>query len=420
MRKVGLVVGLLLCASYEGQAVAKRRQPATRSQAFANCQSHPNSTTCRKLLAHGESAFESGRWDPSQGPFRIGTSGVGFWADCGDRGTGTSFGRWYRVQCAYLSNIDNDADFKEHVRRKEEEARRAAAATEERKRQAKAAREETELQAKAAWEELERREPCAKVWPAYVEPFKQELDSSLERELYNLPELPVPPAWELQRVFDETRTDAVSMLKNPASVEEQLATYVELLYLSELGRSEKRPDACSEYKFDPSGYGEETRKALNARLEELLVQVETRIAEIERQRKLDEAHDRKVRAAIRRAGAKADAWYLDLAYSVAEYGMADVRGHAAFLQDEDGGFALIQVLSGGRAIFSGSFPFTVMVVGIKTANLMHGTALTDIGVHWVKVLGFANYTNVPGGQSQAVRVKPLRKIPHPERGEKLE
>ena len=100
--------------------------------------------------------------------------------------------------------------------------------------------------------------------------------------------------------------------------------------------------------------------------------------------------------------------------------MKEIRGHAVLLDWEDESFALIQVLPGGKALFDGSFPFTVMVVGSKTTNLMHSTALTDIGVHWVKVLGFVNYTNPIGGQAQAVKVKPLRNIPHSERGQKLE
>jgi len=41
MRKVGLVVGLLLCACCEGQADAKRREPPTRSQARTDCRTGP-------------------------------------------------------------------------------------------------------------------------------------------------------------------------------------------------------------------------------------------------------------------------------------------------------------------------------------------------------------------------------------------
>jgi hypothetical protein len=161
-----------------------------------------------------------------------------------------------------------------------------------------------------------------------------------------------------------------------------------------------------------------------ARLEALAAEVRRQQDEIRRQqeleKKLDVAHDRKVFAAIKRAGAKADAYYVGLAESVIEEGMSKVRGRPVFLYEADGGFGLLQVLRGGKALFDGGYPFTVMVVGIKTTNLMHGTPLTDIGLHWVKVLGFVNYTNPMGGQAQAVKVKPLRKIPHPVRGQKFE
>ena len=80
-----------------------------------------------------------------------------------------------------------------------------------------------------------------------------------------------------------------------------------------------------------------------------------------------------------------------------EYGMKEIRGHAVLLDWEDESFALIQVLPGGKALFDGSFPFTVMVVGSKTTNLMHSTALTDIGGPG-QGSGFVNYTNPLAGR----------------------
>ena len=49
--------------------------------------------------------------------------------------------------------------------------------------------------------------------------------------------------------------------------------------------------------------------------------------------------------AIKRAGAKDDAYYLGLADNVIEEGMAKVRGRAVFLDAADGGFRLLQVLT---------------------------------------------------------------------------
>ena len=84
MRKVGWVVGLLLCASCQGSAEAKRREPPTRSQAFADCQTRVPHTTecyragpdcfyqvrnCSNLIKAAEAAFKTGRWHPSQGPW---------------------------------------------------------------------------------------------------------------------------------------------------------------------------------------------------------------------------------------------------------------------------------------------------------------------------------------------------------------
>ena len=129
MKRMGLIVGLLLCASYEGPAEAKRREPATRSQALADCQARvPKETECYKvgpdcfnqvsdclnLVNAAEAAFQAGRWHPSQGP----------WGNCGERGTGTSYGPPYRLQCSYLSNIDKDPEFKALVKRREEEQKR--------------------------------------------------------------------------------------------------------------------------------------------------------------------------------------------------------------------------------------------------------------------------------------------------------
>ena len=144
MRKVVLIVGLLLCASYEGRAEAKRREPATRSQALADCQARvPKETECYKvgpdcfnqvsdclnLINDAEAAFQAGRWHPSRGP----------WGNCGERGTGTSYGPPYRLQCSYLSNIDKDPEFKalvdgreEQEKRREEKIRRAEAQRQER------------------------------------------------------------------------------------------------------------------------------------------------------------------------------------------------------------------------------------------------------------------------------------------------
>ena len=123
MRMFGLVVGLLLCASYEGRADAKRREPATRSEALFNCKYHAGSAGCYRLIEVGEAAFEAGRWHPSKGPFRTGTGDTGSRADCSDTATGTSFGRWYGVQCSYLSNIDNDPEFPVFVRKRDEPKR---------------------------------------------------------------------------------------------------------------------------------------------------------------------------------------------------------------------------------------------------------------------------------------------------------
>lgn len=141
MRKAGLVVGLLLCASFEARAEAKRREPPTRSQALAACQALTlkGDPTCRKLIEQGEAAFLAGRWHPSQGPFRAGTDGIGFWADCGDTATGTSFGSWYGVQCGYLSNIDKDPEFPVFVR--EREAAKQREEEERRERRAEKARD---------------------------------------------------------------------------------------------------------------------------------------------------------------------------------------------------------------------------------------------------------------------------------------
>lgn len=405
MRKIGLVVGLLLCASYGGRAGAKRSAPATRGQAMADCFASPTYTVygkeCRRLISTAEAAFVARNWHPKDGSFDL----------CAQR----QIRKGWEITCSYLDNIDKDPGFRLYLRRREGEEEK---------------REEAER--KPGEKERLLRELCKRKWEDYALPIAHGFSTAPHHLVYDLPTVQVPRPWGLQGYFDQTLANAAGMLGQPANAEKQLGTYMRLVYLRRLGTDENRPRQCSTYyTFDPSGFKPE----IAARLEELVAQstvlLEARAAEIQRQedeirrqqereRKLDEAHDRKVFAAIKRAGAKDDTYYLGLSENVVEEGMSKVRGRAAFLDGYDGGFALIQVLSGGRAIFSGSFPFTVMVVGIKTANLMHDTALTDIGVHWVKVLGFENYTNVPGGQSQAVRVKPLRKIPHPERGQKLE
>jgi hypothetical protein len=415
MRKVGLIVGLLLCASYQGSAEAKKREPPTRSQALADCGSrvpgfgecyklHDGHTysqcanqiqNCLQFLKTAEAAFKTGHWHPSQGP----------WANCGGRRAGSPYGRSYTIQCSYLSNIDKDAEYR---------------ATAEAARKAEAKREERT-----------QRERCERKWPDYVGSIKQAFDTAPEHEVYGLPEMRVIDPRHVQAYFDQALVRATKVLEQPANAENELGTYWRLAYLLQLGTDENRPGPCRMYTLDSTGLTPEIavwREKLAAQATALL---EVRAAEIrrqedeirrqqEREKKLDEAHDRKVFAAIRRAGAKADTYYWGLAENVIEEGMSKVRGRAVFLDAADGGFGLLQVLSGGKALFDGGYPFTVMVVGIKTANLMHETALTHIGVHWVKVLGFVNYTNPMGGQAQAVKVKPLRKIPHPERGQKLE
>ena len=129
MRRLVVVVALLMAGLLSSPwAEAKKRPPPTRSQALADCRSGRLGVdpTCHKLIEVAERAFQAGRWHPSQGPFRTGTDGVGFWADCGDRATGTSFGRWYGVQCAYLNNIDKDREFQAELARRQEAARKAA------------------------------------------------------------------------------------------------------------------------------------------------------------------------------------------------------------------------------------------------------------------------------------------------------
>ena len=105
-----LVLGLLPV----GGAEAKRREPPTRSQALASC----GTPACLQVIEQGEAAFLAGRWHPSEGPFRTGTNG-GYWADCSDTTTGTSFGSRYFIPCSYLSNIDKDPEFPVFVRERE-------------------------------------------------------------------------------------------------------------------------------------------------------------------------------------------------------------------------------------------------------------------------------------------------------------
>lgn len=147
MRKAGLVVGLLLCASFEARTEAKRREPPTRSQALADCQArvpgftecynkreaaldcHAQVQNCEELLNTAESAFLDGRWHPSQGP----------WANCGDRRGGSPYGRSWAVQCSYLDNIDKDAEFREREAAKQREEAERQKQLAEKGRQRKAA-----------------------------------------------------------------------------------------------------------------------------------------------------------------------------------------------------------------------------------------------------------------------------------------
>jgi hypothetical protein len=120
MRQVGLVVGLLLCASYQGSAEAKKREPPTRSQALADCESRvpgfgecykagpagrecfQQIQNCKHFLTTAEVAFKTGGWHPNQGP----------WAKCDEKRAGSPYGRSYTIQCSYLDNIDKDPEFR--------------------------------------------------------------------------------------------------------------------------------------------------------------------------------------------------------------------------------------------------------------------------------------------------------------------
>jgi hypothetical protein len=147
MRRLA-VLGLLLCASYEWDAKAKKREPPpTRSEAFAGCNTTAapgNFHECRRLLQHGETAFLEGRWHPNDGPFgdcqytkepRITYAG----------GPAYAPGKWYADQCAYLSNIHNDAEFQKLIQDEKEAARQAEA-----RRQAEMEKKRAEQQRKLA------------------------------------------------------------------------------------------------------------------------------------------------------------------------------------------------------------------------------------------------------------------------------
>jgi len=296
MRKVGLVVGLLLCASYGGRAEAKKRPPPTRSEAFADCQTrvprfgecyklHDEHTysqctnqiqNCEQLLKTAESAFLAGRWHPNQGP----------WAKCGEKRAGSPYGRSYTIQCSYLDNIDKDPEF----RRREEQNRE-------------------QVERNKAEKERTLRERCERKWPDYMGPIKQAFDTAPDHTVYDLPKMPVINPRHVQAYFDRELVRATKMLEQPANAEKQLRTYMRLDYLFQLGAGENRPGPCRMYTFDSSGLKPE----IWVRREELAAQstarLEARAVEIQRQQELDkkraDAHDRKVRAATRRAKAGA-------------------------------------------------------------------------------------------------------------------
>jgi hypothetical protein len=229
--------------------------------------------------------------------------------------------------------------------------------------------------------------------------------------------MPKTKPWSLQNKFDQAVKEAEAITKQPPDIDTQYGPLLRLTYYFRLGTGENRPSECDHYPFEATSRLKTNGKAIGERHNALVDVAETRLA---KKRELEQAYRDKVFAAIKRAGAKTDSFYIEIANSVIKYGMAEVRGRAVTLDVDDSEFVLLQVLPGGKALFHhpfddyDEFP-TIIVTGLKTADLMHGTALTDVGMKWVKVLGFVNYRNPFGGQAQAIQVKPLRKIPPPER-----
>lgn len=64
-------------------------------------------------------------------------------------------------------------------------------------------------------------------------------------------------------------------------------------------------------------------------------------------------------------------------------------------------------------MFSDGGDVMVMLTGIKSGGLVHGTSLRDLGFGWVAVKGLQNDRNALGTQSQAIVARPVRNIPDP-------
>jgi hypothetical protein len=256
----------------------------------------------------------------------------------------------------------------------------------------------------------------------YAGATKRMIDTAPDHDVVRFSEMPVTRPWTIQAMWDAALQELVPLLALSPHLDRDAGPLFTYHYLEVVGSGEW-PQACDQFARLGTSSAKPYAAAISSRTkcvgEQVNARLKARAEEIARQKKLEEAHDAKVRAAIKRAGANPDTYYFDVADSVLEYGMAEVRGHAVYLGGYDSNFVLLQVLKGGKAIFHApgwrdEYPFTILVTGIKTADLMRGTPITEIGVSWVKVEGFANYPNAFGGQSQAVRAKAIRGIPHPD------
>ncbi|MEM8608410.1 MAG: hypothetical protein AAGF92_14975 [Myxococcota bacterium] len=158
-----------------------------------------------------------------------------------------------------------------------------------------------------------------------------------------------------------------------------------------------------------------------AELASRIAKLEAELAEQEalrqaaKQARMDAANAKLTKAA-KRAGFKT--WDGGLSEAVErlrqrEATLAQVKKTVWWLDEYDADYELIQVLPGGKAVFSDGGDVTVMLTGIKSGGLLHGTSLRDLGFGWVAVKGLQNYRNAMGTQSQAIVTRPVRNMPDP-------
>jgi hypothetical protein len=150
---------------------------------------------CSNLIKAAESAFLTGRWHPSQGP----------WANCGDRRGGSPYGRSWAVQCSYLDNIDKDPEFQ---------------AIAEAARKAEAKRKKREAEWEAHKKEMAREGP-ARVAASLDETLSQAA-ASIPGSVADVRTAGVSPCVSVKRLLAEAE---LTIRRNPSFVGDRRAEY---------------------------------------------------------------------------------------------------------------------------------------------------------------------------------------------------